>query len=249
VREIISSETWEQVNRFYLTVANRAASWRALNLSHEFFNEVKLLSHVVAGVADSTMSHGEAWHFLQLGRLLERADNTSRLLDVKYFLLLPTPEHVGGAVDEMQWSILLRSASAFEMYRKRFGRISPQDVAAFLLLDQEFPRAVLFCLMRAEESLHAISGTRPGTYQNAAELRLGRLRAELAYAQVYDIIASGLHEFLDGLQGRLNEIGDAISGTFFGLAPPDATAATATGGASGDVLPGDQGQRGPGRDS
>ena len=218
VREVISSEMWEQINRFYLTVSNGAARRRPILDSYQFFSEVKLHSQQVAGVADNTMSHGEAWHFFQLGRLLERADNTSRLLDVKYFLLLPSPEDVGGAIDEMQWSILLRSASAFEMYRKRHGRIAPEHVVDFLLLETEFPRAILYCLMRAEDSLQAVSGLHGARFGNQAQQLLGRLRSELAYGQAYDIIAAGLHEFLDGLQGKLNAIGSAIGETFF--APP-----------------------------
>src|SRR6266545_4138709 len=118
IREVISSETWEQVNRFYLLVSSQAARRRARESSSTFFSDVKLNAHLLAGVADNTTSHGEAWHFMQLGRLLERADNTSRLLDVKYFLLLPSLGDVGGAIDDMQWAILLRSATAFEMYRK-----------------------------------------------------------------------------------------------------------------------------------
>ena len=220
IREIISSELWEQINRYYLLVSEERAARRSLTTSYEFFGDVKLRSHLVSGVADNTIAHGPAWHFLQLGRLLERADNTTRLLDVKYFLLLPSVEHVGGAVDEMQWAILLRSATAFEMYRKRHGQITPDRVVEFLLLDAEFPRAVLFCLNSAEQSLLAISGSRPGSFRNSAEQRLGLLRSELAYSRAYDIIGSGLHEFLDGLQTRLNAVGEAIGETFFGLERP-----------------------------
>ena len=248
VREVISSETWGQINRFYLLVSNRAAGQRALSFSYEFFSDVKLLSQTIAGVADQTMSHGQAWHFLQLGRMLERADNMTRLLDVKYFLLLPSLEHVGGAVDEMQWSILLRSATAFEMYRKQYGRISPERVVEFLLLDKEFPRAVLFCLLTVEQSLHSITGSPRGAYRNVAEQRLGRLSAELAYTQVYDIIASGLHEFLDGFQSKLNDAGRAIGDTFFSLHAPAAPSPERRSLFS-DVLFGDQSQRGTGSDS
>ncbi len=217
MREIISSETWEQVNRFYLLVSNRAAARRAFGDSAQFYSDVRVLSQLISGVANNTMSHGESWHFMEMGRFLERADNTSRLLDMKYFLLLPSVEDVGGAVDELQWSVLLNSASALEMYRKKYGQIEPENVIDFLLVDQEFPRAILFCLLNAEESLHSISGSRVGGYANQAERRLGQLRSELAYAQVYEIIARGLHEFLDGLQGKLNTVGEAIAGTFFGV--------------------------------
>ncbi len=244
IREVISSETWEQVNRFYLMVSHRAALRRAQESSSTFFSDVKLNAHIVAGVADNTTSHGEAWHFMQMGRLLERSDNTTRLLDVKYFLLLPSVEDVGGAVDDMQWAILLRSATAFEMYRKKYGPILPENVVEFLLLDQEFPRAILFCLMHAETSLHAISGTMPGTYRNVVDRRLGVLRSELAYAQVSDIITTGLHEFLDGLQTKLNNVGDAITQTFFALQPVGNGAAANSGGPVLDVLSSNQSQGG-----
>ena len=146
------------------------------------------------------MTHGEAWHFCQLGRMLERADKTSRILDVKYFILLPKPADVGTPFDDIQWLALLRSASALEMYRQRHGRIIPADVVKFLVLDREFPRAVLHCLTRANESLHAISGTSMGSFCNPAEQQLGQLRAELAYTSAPQIIQRGLHEFVDNLQ-------------------------------------------------
>jgi uncharacterized alpha-E superfamily protein len=140
----------------------------------------------------------------------------------------------------MQWSILLRSATALEMYRKRHGTITPAEVIDFLLLDREFPRAILFCLMAAELSLHAVSGTRQGTFSNLAERRLGQLRSELAYSQVSEVIATGLHEFLDNLQSQLNAVGEAITVTFFALQSEGLT--RPTGGLSRDILPGDQSQ-------
>ncbi|HLG11954.1 MAG TPA: alpha-E domain-containing protein [Dehalococcoidia bacterium] len=245
IREAISSETWEQVNRYYLLVSSPAAARRVRENPASFFADVKLYSQLIAGVSDATTSHDEAWNFMRLGRLLERADNTSRLLDVKYYLLLPSVEEVGGAVDDMEWSILLRSATALVMYRRKFGQISPEQVVEFLLLDTEFPRSILFCLLNAEESLHAITGTPPGSYRNGVERRLGQLRSELAYAQVHDIISQGLHEYLDGFQRLLNGIGEAISETFFGMQQLNGAMAGA-GGPTSDVLSGDQSQRGAG---
>jgi uncharacterized alpha-E superfamily protein len=214
VREIISSEMWEQVNEFYLMV-NSAASVGITTDPQELFASVKMSSHSFAGVTDATMTHGEGWHFCRLGRRLERADKTSRILDVKYFLLLPTAADVGTTFDDIQWAAVLRSASAFEMYRKCHGRISPARVAEFLLLDREFPRAINCCLMAARESVHAISGTPAGMFRNSVEQVLGELCSELAYAQVDDIIGSGLHEYLDRLQTRMNRVGNDIYKTFF----------------------------------
>jgi uncharacterized alpha-E superfamily protein len=219
VREIISSEMWEQVNTFYLMGTSPDAMRQAKESPHEFFTEIKMASHLFTGLSETTMSHGEAWHFSRVGRLLERADKTTRLLDVKYFILLPRHTEVGSPFDDIQWSEVLRSASAFEMYRKRHGRIAPDQIVEFLLLDREFPRAVHYCLNNAEESLHAISGTPVGTFRNSAEQRLGQLRSELGYARVDDILAHGLHEFLDGLQAKLNAVGEAIFETFFALRP------------------------------
>jgi uncharacterized alpha-E superfamily protein len=218
VREVISSEMWEQVNQFYLMVNSAAVSRKgALTDPHEFFASVKTASQLFAAVSDATMTHNEGWHFHRLGRELERADKTSRLLDVKYFLLLPTVADVGTTVDDLQWAAVLRSASAFEMYRKRHGRIVPDHVAEFLLLDANFPRAVQFCLLCARESVHAISGTATGMFRNSAERLLGELCSELAYSHINDIIAGGMHECLDRLQSRMNEVSDGIYETFFAV--------------------------------
>ena len=217
IREVISSEMWEQVNTFYLMVRDAVAQERIMAEPHAFFTEVKMASHLFVGITDATMSRNEAWHFGRLGRLLERADKTSRILDVKYFLLLPDVSDVGTPVDDLQWSAVLKSASAFEMYRKRFGLIRPDRVADFLMLDREFPRAMHYCLANAEDSLHAITGSSRGTFQNTAEQHLGRLRSELDYAQTEEIIADGLHEFLDAFQAKLNEVGAAIFETFVAL--------------------------------
>ena len=220
VREIISSEMWEQVNAFYLMVKDASQEHSLIEL-HEFCSEVKLASHLFSGLMDATMSHNEGWHFGQMGRLLERADKTTRILDVKYFMLLPSPGEVGSTLDELQWMALLKSVSAYEMYRKRGQhRITPTRVADFLLLDLEFPRSIRFCLLKAEECLHAITGTPPGTWRYPAERALGRVRSQLDYLTVDEIVQSGLHEFLvDYLQLQINDVGDKIFEAFFALQP------------------------------
>jgi uncharacterized alpha-E superfamily protein len=154
--------------------------------------------------------------------MLERADKTSRILDVKYFLLLPTAADVGTTSDDIQWAAVLRSASAFEMYRKCHGRIAPERIVEFLLLEKEFPRAIQYCLVRARESVHAISGTPAGVFRYPVERLLGELCSELAYARVESIIAAGLHEHLDRLQTKMNQVGTGIAETFFAArgAPP-----------------------------
>lgn len=219
VREIISSEMWEQINKFYFMVLDAQSNNEAVSSTHDFYSKVKLESHLFTGITDTTMSHGEAWHFSRLGRLLERADKTSRILDVKYFVLLPRPHDVGTPFDNIQWAALLKSASALEMYRKKHRRIYHKKVAEFLILDREFPRAIHYCLIKAEESLKSITGSQPGTFQNHAERKLGRLRAEFDYTQIEEIFSAGLHEYLDDFQSRLNKVGDSIFETFFAFRP------------------------------
>ena len=216
IREIISSEMWEQVNRFYHIVREGSLEV-ALESPHSFFTRIKVNSHLLYGITNATMSHNEAWQFGRLGRYLERADQTSRVLDVKYFILLPSVTDVGSPYDNIQWSALLKSASALEMYRKRYGQITPDQVAEFLILDREFPRSIQFSLIEAERSLRRISGSSDGTFTNPAEKELGKLRSDLGYYQIEDIVASGLHQFLDSLQARLIAVGGAIASTFLNL--------------------------------
>ncbi|MBD1821685.1 alpha-E domain-containing protein [Cyanobacteria bacterium FACHB-DQ100] len=218
VREIISSEMWQQINAFYHFV-NDAANEETLNFQ-TFFSEVKLASHLFAGVASATMTHNDGWHFGLMGRLLERADKTSRIVDVKYFILLPSVKDVGTTLDQLQWIALLRSASAYEMYRKRgLHRITPTSVAEFLVLDREFPRSIRYCIRQAERSLHQITGTPEGTWNTEIERYLGKLRSDLDYLTISDVMESGLHEFLDNLQRRTNEVGIKLSETFFAMQP------------------------------
>jgi len=247
IRQFISREMWQQVNGFYFMV-KEAEPGQSLSVLHEFFTEVKMASHLFAGVMDATMSHNEGWHFGQMGRMVERVDKTSRILDIKYFMLVPhevadvgtanatrsrefadvgtanairfSSEEVGNTLDEIGWMALLKSASAYEMYRKRLQhRITSTGVAEFLILDREFPRSIQFCLLEAEKSLHQITGTPAGTWRSPAERSLGRLRSELDYLTIEEIIQSGLHEFLDDLQRQINQVGDKIIETFFALEP------------------------------
>ncbi len=219
VREVISSEMWEQINRSYLMLKDADATARIVEDPAGFLSHFKKACHLFSGTMDATMTHSEGWHFGRMGKLIERADKTSRILDVKYFMLLPLVDYVGSPYDTLQWTALLKSASAFEMYRKQHRAITPEGVADFLILDCDFPRSIHYCIIKAEESLHDVTDTPLGEFTNRAEQRLGRLSGELNYADIGEIIAGGLHEYLDNLQARLNDVGSAIHETFFGLAP------------------------------
>ena len=224
IREVLSVSIWEAINRFYLIVRDAShAPTEILQHPADFLERVRRSSHEVIGVTEATMSHNEAWHFARIGRLLERADKTSRILDVKYFVLLPDQSHTGSAFDVVQWTALLESTSALHMYRKRYGQISPPLVAEFLLCDATFPRSVRFCIGESEVSLHAITGRPLGTNLDPVEDQLAELHAHLRSANIDDIIRQGLHEFVDGFQRSLNEIGAAIHHGFFEIVPLSAT--------------------------
>jgi uncharacterized alpha-E superfamily protein len=221
IREIISSEMWEHINTFYLEMADPQFHPMALKDPHKFFKIIQMRSHLFTGLMDSTMSHGEAWNFARMGMMLERADKTSRILDVKYFMLLPQIDLVNTPVDNIQWTAVLKSASAFEMYRKEHHLIAPRMVASFLIFDNNFPRSIRHCVAKAQICLDRImNGSANGGTFNSAEKLLGRLNADLEYTDIEDVIKQGMHEYLDNLQTRLNQIDAAIGVAFFNMKPP-----------------------------
>lgn len=220
VREIIPSDLWMQINEMYLSMraALKHEEWNQKFLM-EFFRDIKQGGHLFSGIMDGTFSRSEGWHFGNIGRFLERADKTDRIIDMKYYYLLPSPDYVGTPLDMMQWSALLKSASAFEMYRKLFGKLDVASIIKFLVFDREFPRAMRYCLIQAEESLHAIVGSEKFTFETKAEKEMGRLRSELDFTDVNDIFKLGLHEYLDNFQLKINDVGTAIAETFFAQVP------------------------------
>ena len=215
IRDIIPHAIWEQLNQFHLLVNEAAASGAPIDQPQDFCEQVRLASHLFIGTSSATMSQGEAWHFSQLGRLVERADKTSRLIDVQYFVLLPEARDVGSTLDVVRWSALLKSASALVMYRRVHGRITPENVADFLILNPIFPRSIQFCVFDAMKSLRRITGSAADSFSNSAEQCMGRLNSNLIYATIEDVIQQGLHEYVDNLQTQLNIIGEAISEDFF----------------------------------
>ncbi len=221
IRENLTTEYWESINRFYLRV--RAAAQQqsqVVQQPHRFLEQIKRSAHQTSGVAAATSPRGEGWNFSTIGGLLERADKTSRILDVKYFILLPNPSHVGSQVDVVQWAALLESTSALQTYRRAYGRIQPTNVVDFLILNSSFPRSLRFCVREAESCLRAISGTPSHSFSNPAEQLLGQMSSQLNYARATEIIGNGLHQFVDDFQTRLNSVGQAISETFFQIATP-----------------------------
>ncbi len=212
VREVISSEMWETINQLHHLVQKHSRKRRIDDLQ-EFFTEVRNASHLFTGHFENTMSHGEGWHFARMGKLMERADKTARMLDVKYFLLLPTPEYFDSPYDEVEWGAVLKSVSAFEMYRKKFHRANYRDVALFLILDPYFPRAIRYCIRAARNSLLRI--TRILGVDVSAEEEFSILEAMLDGANIDAVLRGGLHEFIDQFQFNLNVVDRSLDKSFF----------------------------------
>ena len=218
VRDQLTAEVWEELNRLYLLLHSPAARdlWR--HNPYDLFHEVKASSLQLQGLTDATVVRNEGWHFVQAARFLERADKTSRLLDVRHASLpargLPTATATRQA-DALGWSAVLRSCSAWDAYKARHGaEVQPALVAEFLLLSEDFPRSVRFCVHQVDEALRGISGVAPGRFSNQAEKLCGRLLAELQFSTAADLFDPGLHASIDLLQTKLNAIGDALFQTY-----------------------------------
>ncbi len=137
------------------------------------------------------------------------------MLDVKYYVLLPRADDIGNSFDLLQWSSVLKSASAYEMYTRIYDRILPASIVRFLVLSAEFPRSLRFCMAEADGALRAVTGSPARGFANPAEKKLGLFRAELDFTDIGDIFSFGLHEYLDLVQIKLNDIGAALAETFF----------------------------------
>ncbi|WP_266367415.1 alpha-E domain-containing protein [Tellurirhabdus rosea] len=219
VRETISKEMWEKLNELYLDVRD-ASPKTDLNHLQEFLDHVKTGSQLFYGVIDATITRNEAWHFGRMGRFVERADKTSRFLDVKYFTLLPASEGMGSTLELMLWTAVLKSVSAYNMYRQQYRMITPSTIVEFLILDKRFPRSIAHCIRQAELSLYEISGSSVANgFSNEAEKTLSKLRSDIEFTDTADIFRTGLHRFLDSLQIRGNEADHALYETYFSLKP------------------------------
>ncbi|WP_291784714.1 alpha-E domain-containing protein [Cecembia sp.] len=216
IRENLTKETWEKLNGLYHYVQRSAdkKEW-SKDDPRAFFDGIKNQILLLYGLADSTVARTEGWYFRQLGLFLERADKTSRIVDVKYHILLPSPNWVGTPLDFLHWTALLKSVTAFNTYRRLYGNIEPSKVVEFLLLNKYFPRSVFYCLREAESCLHKISGNGGQGYRNSAEKAIGELRSNLEFTDVSEIIETGLHEYIDSLQLKINQVSNKIHSNFF----------------------------------
>ena len=213
VRWQITSEMWETLNATWLELKGFKRKDIVGADATRFFDWVKDRSHLFRGVTYGTIVRGEAFNFSRLGTFLERADNTARILDVKYHILLPRVEDVGGALDYYQWAALLRSVSAFETYRTLYrDQIFPIKVAELMLLEQKMPRSLAACFAQVNEALARIEGQ----HDKGSKRLAGELHVRLTHADIEEIFQGGLHEYLEECLDDIGELGNRIQKAYLG---------------------------------
>ena len=218
VRGTLTSETWETLNTTWIEARNTNESQLQGAELSKFFEWVKFRSHLSRGVTVGTMLQDEAFQFIRLGTFLERADNTARILDVRYDELAPTRETAANAhdntddnADYYEWGALLRSVSAFEIYRKVYrDMITPKRVAELLILRREMPRSIAACMSEVHSILRQISNNRSAE----TERRAGAIHSRIQFARIDDILQVGLHHYLTEFLGATADLGARISSDF-----------------------------------
>jgi uncharacterized alpha-E superfamily protein len=220
LRPIISTEMWAQMNIFYKWLTALDDTALAPGSLARLFARIKEGCQTHIGITDGTLHRDQCSYFYRLGRHIERADQTTRLLDIKYHLLLPGPVAAGSKIDLVQWDAVLRSAAGHHAYlRAMSGAVTPSGVAGFLLLQPRFPRSVSFCVSKADSLLEVIRSGHGLPGGAAAAQELGRLRAGLGSVTIERVISEGLHGYLDEIQRNLIAITSDISADFFRRSP------------------------------
>jgi uncharacterized alpha-E superfamily protein len=211
VREQISSEMWEHINRLFLYVRRTSMDdiWQVE--PHEFFQSIKMGSHLFQGITDSTMSHGEGWQFIQVGRFIERAMSIAMVLDAHFGAFLGSEKSPSLSMDYLSWVGLLKSCTAFEAFCKVYtANIEPKCIADFLLLNADFPHSVRFSADMVQINLQAIANGTGARNVGPAERLSGRLRAMLDYIHVDEIMAGDIRTYLDDIRNQCARIHSAI---------------------------------------
>jgi uncharacterized alpha-E superfamily protein len=242
IRDQISVEMWEIINRLYLFLREQDAAKVLRSGPSDFFQQIKEMSHLFRGMTDATFPRQVGYEFIKAGCYLERADKTGRILDISHYLRTPDlspPKPVRlDAEHVVQWITILRSCTAHEAYHRVYvGDVLPRHAAGFLVLSRDFPRSILFCLNQLQLSLHAISGCPLSHYSNEAERLCGKIISEIVYSSVDDITTDGLHELLTRVKRAVDGIAVELSKHYMFYPIVDPT------GGNGGSLPIEQAQK------
>lgn len=210
VREQLSIEVWENLNRLYLRLQPVTMDGIWVHHPARLFRETLQDLHTLGGVTYSTLSHGEGWFFLELGRHIERAQLVSRLLDLHFGAAA-----TGDAPKYFDWLVLLKFCSAFEPYCKAYtAAIRPEKIAEFLLFDAEFPHSVRFSVDRVCDALLHVAPGAPPNRRAAVERLAGRLKASVDFTQIEELMRGSIAPFLDDITRQCEQIHDAVYSSY-----------------------------------
>jgi uncharacterized alpha-E superfamily protein len=211
IRGTINAQMWRELNKLHLQLSDPEFSARARESPHDFYHAVECGSHAFQGACDATLTHDEGWQFIQLGRFLERADKTLRILDIQYHLLHQLNNPADLPLSNLHWAGVLRSCGAYEAYQRLYvGRVEPERVVEFLLLHPTFPRSARFCLEAVAQALAAIESPDGGQGVSKAGRVVGRALSDLRFADLDQILQGDLHVFLSGALERCNQVSRAM---------------------------------------
>ena len=202
VRDQISEEIWRELNRFHLFIGSRKAVQQWQDQPQSLYRKIVESCLLLSGLINATILHDEGWHFIQVGKFLERADKTTRVLDMLAYQGNPHRTKLASA---------LKSCSAFNAFQAQYrSGFTLENTMRFLLFSRSFPRSVRFCIHQLDEQLHAISGTPVGSYKNEAERLTGHSLAQLNFSNIDSVLQAGYHPYIDALQSQFNDIGQQV---------------------------------------
>lgn len=222
LRPLISTEMWSHLNVFHGQVKALEPSDITRSQLSRLCSRIKESCQTHAGIVEGTFYRDEGWSFYNIGKMIERADQTTRLLDIKYHLLLPSEADVGSPLDISQWNAVLRSAAGYHAFRRVYPRgMDPGAVAGFLLFNLSFPRSFAGSVVAAEQSLTLMKSRYNLRGGNHALELFDEIRSALGTYTIEDVLRSGLHEFLDYMQRQLIRVTNELGHDFFGHERPD----------------------------
>ncbi|HEX3356533.1 MAG TPA: alpha-E domain-containing protein [Tepidisphaeraceae bacterium] len=214
IRESISAEMWECLNTLYWSIQADDARQRFEDASEEFYRSIMTGSMVFQGMTDQTLTHDQRWNFAQLAKYLERTDITARIIETKFGILKSAELEV--AIRNIHWMAVLRSCCSIEAFRRNYvGDMDPLRVASFLILQRSFPRSIRYCVEQAHAAISSIRSVSNLKGVDPAERILGRLSAQLEYAEINEIISTGVSAYLQQIQSSIAEAAVAVQKSYF----------------------------------
>lgn len=216
VRDQLSDDLWQELNDLYLFSRSQEAAVLLRIDPSRFYQNTRRAAFTINGIATSTTRRSQGWEFMDLGRHLERADKTTRFLDITSYLS-PESEETENSANKaaaLHWTAILRSCGAIGAFRTERLGFTPLEVIGFLVFSVDFPRSVRYCVDHIDTSLHRISGTPRGSYSTIAERVSGKLLSQLNFGSPDEVFEKGMHSYLDNMQSLFNQIGNEIFETY-----------------------------------